>query len=87
MIKHCKLALVAAGMTLVCATVQAETAADRTLTFAIPSHALHSYVATLDERSDFSVFVDKDCPTDLQRLALRKLWRMMPQDVAESAFN
>jgi hypothetical protein len=61
--------------------------ADPAMTFAIPSHALHSYVATLGASSDFSVFVDKDCPPELQRMALRKLWTMMPQETAESAYN
>jgi hypothetical protein len=94
MIKQCmKAALVAAAMMGVTAAKAEDAkpmemaAVDRTLTFAIPSHAIASYIATLNERSDFTVFVHQDCPADLQRMALRRLWKMLPQDSADSAFN
>ena len=34
--------------------------------------------ATLDESSDFSVFLGKDVPVETQRAALRRLWRLDP---------
>jgi hypothetical protein len=94
MIKQCmKAALVAAAM-MGATMAKADdarpvemAAVDRTLTFAIPSHAIASYIATLNEASDFTVFVHQDCPADLQRLALRRLWRMLPQDAADNATN
>lgn len=61
------------------------TQADRSITFAIPSHAVASYVATLSDKSDFSVFVDRDCPLELQQMALRKLWKMLPAEQANNA--
>jgi hypothetical protein len=94
MFKSCVTAAVAAGVMFFAVSAQAEQAkpvefasVDRSITFAIPSHALASYVATLDPSSDFSVFATKDCPTDLQQMALRKLWKVLPQQTAESAYN
>jgi hypothetical protein len=89
MLKYCVKAALAAGVMMCAASAGAEEAqaVDRTMTFAIPSHALASYVATLDAASDYSVFVDAQCPPELQRMALRRLWKMLPQETAESAYN
>jgi hypothetical protein len=89
MSKYFVSAALAAGLIICATSARANDAAsiDRSITAAIPSHALASYVATLDETSDFSVFATKDCPTDLQQMALRKLWKVLPQQTAESAYN
>jgi Protein of unknown function (DUF3306) len=60
---------------------------DRTMTFAIPVHAIQSVVSTLTEKSDFTVFVDKECPVELQQLALRKLWKYLPTEKTDSPFS
>ena len=68
------------------AVTRAEQTIDRTMTFAIPVHAIQSFVSTLTEKSDFTVFVDKECPVELQQLALRKLWKFLPTEKTDSPF-
>jgi hypothetical protein len=94
MLKNCMQAALVAGIVMGASVANANEGrsveavmVDRTITFAIPSHAIASYVATLNEKSDFAVFVHEDCPADLQRMALRKLWKMLPQETANSAYN
>jgi hypothetical protein len=60
---------------------------DRTMTFAVPVHAIQSFVSTLTEKSDFTVFVDKECPVELQQLALRKLWKFLPSEKTDTPFS
>jgi hypothetical protein len=69
------------------AAVRADQTIDRTMTFAIPVHAIQSFVSTLTEKSDFTVFVDKECPVELQQLALRKLWKLLPVEKTDSPFS
>ena len=59
---------------------------DRTMTFAVSVHAIQSFVSTLTEKSDYTVFVDKECPVELQQLALRKLWKFLPSEKTDSPF-
>jgi hypothetical protein len=69
------------------AAARADQTIDRTMTFAIPVHAIQSFVSTLTEKSDFTVFVDKECPVELQQLALRKLWKLLPVEKTDSPFS
>jgi hypothetical protein len=69
------------------AVTRADQSIDRTMTFTIPAHAIQSYVSTLTEKSDFSVFVDKECPAELQQLALRRLWKILPTEKTDSPFS
>ena len=38
-------------------------------------------IESLDEDSDFSVFMQQGVPDDLRQLALRKLWRICPDEI------
>jgi hypothetical protein len=69
------------------AAARADQTIDRTMTFAIPVHAIQSFVSTLTEKSDFTVFVDKECPVELQQLALRKLWKLLPVEKTDSPYS
>ncbi len=38
-------------------------------------------IESLDKDSDFSVFLQQGVPDDLRQLALRKLWRIRPDEI------
>ncbi|MGL4242038.1 MAG: hypothetical protein ACRCTI_13090 [Beijerinckiaceae bacterium] len=57
--------------------------ADRTITYSIPQHVLKDFVGSLGPDFDFTVFVDPDCPVDLHRMGLRRLWTVMAAEAAK----
>jgi Protein of unknown function (DUF3306) len=67
--------------------VKAAEQVDRTMTFAIPRHAMQAFVETLGKDTDFSVFVDKECPVELHQMALRKLWKQLPEAKNDSPWS
>jgi hypothetical protein len=49
-------------------------------TVAPPPHPSESInIRLLGPQSDFSIFVDRDCPDEVQRRALRHLWKLLPK--------
>lgn len=58
---------------------------DRVAAFPAIPQAMENFVGGLSASSDFSVFLDKACPEDLHRMALRKLWKTLPDGAVEQS--